>query len=265
MNYKIALVTLCYNESKIMPFVLDYWKKFVTHAYVFDQNSTDGSKEMLSKYDWISVIDYSHLSNKFDDILNINIKNQFWKTIKDYYDFIVVCDFDECIYCDNWNAVLSALKYRNIDCVIPGQYYDMITDEFPEYLENELFHQKYKYVCSKGNDEVNQFAKKLLLFNCKEVLELNLEVGGHNSHPVKQTMLYNTNTTISLEKYIVNEICVYHLCKLGYEYVRNKRITYKSRMSEQNIKNRYGTHYLMTEEQVKEEFDRDWNNKLVLE
>ena len=28
MKHKIALITLCYNESKIMPFVIDYWKKF---------------------------------------------------------------------------------------------------------------------------------------------------------------------------------------------------------------------------------------------
>ena len=30
---------------KIAPFVLDYWKQFVTHAYVFDNGSTDCSLE----------------------------------------------------------------------------------------------------------------------------------------------------------------------------------------------------------------------------
>ena len=58
MKHKIALITLCYNESKIMPFVIDYWKQFVTHANVFDNGSTDNSREILSKYDCITVIDY---------------------------------------------------------------------------------------------------------------------------------------------------------------------------------------------------------------
>ena len=57
-------------------FVIDYWKRFVSHAYVFDNGSTDNTKDLLSKYDWISVIDYSHLTgNKLDDELNMDIKN----------------------------------------------------------------------------------------------------------------------------------------------------------------------------------------------
>ena len=115
MKHKIALITLCYNESKIMPFVIDYWKQFVTHAYVFDNGSTDSSREILSKYDWITVIDYSHLTgNKLDDIMNANIKNNFWKTIKDNYDWIVVCDFDECLYCDDWDNVINALNLYKV-------------------------------------------------------------------------------------------------------------------------------------------------------
>ena len=156
MKHKIALITLCYNESKIMPFVIDYWKQFVTHAYVFDNGSTDNSREILSKYDWITVIDYSHLTgNKLDDIMNANIKNNFWKTIKDNYDWIVVCDFDECLYCDDWDNVINALNLYKIKCVVP-QYYNMITEKFPEYVKDKLFHESNKYYVNVNNKDLTR-------------------------------------------------------------------------------------------------------------
>ena len=51
----IDVYTLCWNEMAILPFVIEAWKRFARHVYVFDNGSTDGSIEFLKRYDWITV------------------------------------------------------------------------------------------------------------------------------------------------------------------------------------------------------------------
>ena len=265
MNYKIALITLCYNETPIMPFVLDYWKKFVTHAYVFDNGSTDNSREILSSHDWISVMDYSHITgNKFDDFTNVVIKNEFWKTIKNFYDFIVVCDFDECLYCEQWEALCNTCIQYNVNCIIPGEYYDMITDKVPEHYDDKLFHEYNKFYIKKEDNEINRFARKMLMFRCKDMIEINIGMGGHTSNPVAIKEFYGHNILTSVEKNILNGVNVYHLCCLGLDYLKNRRLTGGERMSQMNKDNFLGIHYLKKEKEIEEEYYNNWNNKLTI-
>lgn len=260
-TYKVALVTLCYNESKIMPFVIDYWKRFVTHAYVFDNGSTDDSKEILNKYDWISVIDYSHLTgNKLDDIMNMNIKNNFWKVIKDNYDFIVVCDFDECLYCERWDNVLNVLDSYGIFCVIPT-YYNMITYKFPDYVENKLFHEINKYYVNVNNKDQHRLFNKMLIFNCKNVYELNLSPGSHQCKPI----CISSNSITQILPIKLTEIKCYHLADVGLDYIIEKRNHNKNeRITDKQIKHHFAVHYMLENDEITKEFNEKWNNKIEL-
>lgn len=262
MKYKIALITLCYNETPIMPFVLDYWRKFAAHAYVFDNGSTDGSKETLEKLDWVTVIDYSHLTgNKFDDKTNIYIKNEFWKTIRDFYDFVVICDFDECIYCEHWDEILNTLRYYQIRSVIPGNYYDMITEEFPEYNPQLLFHEFNKTYIEKTPEEIERFGRKPLIFDCHFLEEINIEMGGHNANPIEIRGFYGRPKLFASEKVQLYDFSLYHLCCLGYDYVKNRRLAGGERMSQENKDNHLGMHYLKNEEEIKKEFEENLSKR----
>ena len=113
----IHLYTLCWNEMDILPFVVDYWKRFVTHAYVYDNGSTDGSVEYLKQFDWITVEHYE--SDGMDDSKLRDIKNTKWKQSKGNADWVVVCDMDEIVYSKDLGKVLekaSSNGYTAIDC-----------------------------------------------------------------------------------------------------------------------------------------------------
>jgi hypothetical protein len=97
----VHLYTCCYNEKEILPFVVDYWKNMVDCVFVYDNYSTDGSKEFLQQYDWITVIEYDS-NNKLNDYVLLDIKNTKWKQSIGESDWVVVCDMDECLYCDNF-------------------------------------------------------------------------------------------------------------------------------------------------------------------
>ena len=46
----IELITFCYNEKVLLPFALDYWRKFADKVTVVDNLSDDGSVEFLRLY-----------------------------------------------------------------------------------------------------------------------------------------------------------------------------------------------------------------------
>ena len=269
MKHKIALITLCYNESKIMPFVIDYWRKFVNHAYVFDNGSTDNSRELLSEYDWITVIDYSHLTgNKLDDIMNMNIKNNFWKTIKHNYDWIVVCDFDECLYCEDWEAVLDYYGKLRVECISP-KYHNMICENFPEYNKDSLFHFDNTFETNISQKDYEYRYTKLLLFNPKNILELNLAPGSHSAHPISIFSSYMQEGSPMITSSIFGKtsgIHCYHLCDIGLDYIIQKRKHNKEeRMSDKQMKYRFAQHYMLEEEQIRDGFYEQWNNRKSIE
>lgn len=262
MQHKIALISFTYNEEKFIPFVIDYWKRFVSHAYVFDNGSTDNTKKLLSQYDWISIIDYSHLTgNKLDDELNMDIKNNFWKTIKNKFDWVVVCDFDECLYSNNWDQPLSIFEKYDMPYIIPA-YYNMINMSFPEYKNDRLYHEDNKYYIIISEEEEQKIYSKLLLFNCKTAYELNLAPGSHSAGP----LIIRNNLIQAKQQLKTSYIQCYHLRDIGGPdyFIAKKNHNVNERQTEYQVKHRYGIHYHVNDEEVRNNYNNWWENKLSL-
>lgn len=97
-DIKIWQYVLCYNEMLLMPYIIDYWKRYVDKVIVYDNESTDGSKEFLKQFDWIEVRTYVS-NNELNDAIYLDIKNNVWKEAKqNNVDFVIVSDFDEVLY-----------------------------------------------------------------------------------------------------------------------------------------------------------------------
>ena len=93
---KVHLYTLCYNEMKILPFAVQYWKTIADEVFVLDNHSTDGSAEYLKGQPHIHVINFE--SDGFNDSIHKKLKNEVWKASRGKVDFVVVCDLDEFMY-----------------------------------------------------------------------------------------------------------------------------------------------------------------------
>ena len=48
MKYRIHVYVVCWNEMDILPFCVDYWKRYAEKVVVYDNGSTDGSLEFMS-------------------------------------------------------------------------------------------------------------------------------------------------------------------------------------------------------------------------
>ena len=142
MKYTVDIITFCYNEMIILPWVVDYWRRIARHVYVFDDGSTDGSKEFLDKLDFVTVIDMSFLTeNKLNDRVLIWAKNNLFKML--HSDFSIICDMDECLYFSDLQHTLDLLRVSEYKGIRPF-YCNMICEHVPEYKEgiiiNNLFY-----------------------------------------------------------------------------------------------------------------------------
>ena len=220
MKYTVDIITFCYNEMTILPWVVDYWKRIARRVYVFDNGSTDGSKEFLAKFDFISTIDISALTkNKLDDGLHIWIKNNLFKLLNS--DFSILCDMDE--YFNNIESTLDIL--RNGECKgIRPIYCDMVCKETPEYKKNSLFHE-YNDLCRPGNS-------KCLIIDNSKVSEINYLPGAHTLTGLSNNEIWNC----------IDVYC-FHIRYLSPEYMLYRRHLSDNRLSQENITHGWGVHY----------------------
>ena len=73
---KIAGVTLCFNESNMVKYVMPYWERIgIDKLIVYDNMSTDNTVELLSKYPFVEVRTFD-TGGKFDDATNSRLKNE---------------------------------------------------------------------------------------------------------------------------------------------------------------------------------------------
>ena len=244
MIMKVYLYANCWNEMKILPFVVDYWKQFVTKAFVYDNGSTDGSVEFLSSFDWIEVREL--ISDGFNDQIIANFKNNEWKKdIDDSVDFVVCCDIDECIYHPDIIKVLEDLKRKQIALIHPKMY-NIVSLDFPEYVDGKLLHE----ICP----QCKECESKTLMFDPSLVREMSYTVGCHKCYP---KFVYPHLSTKDL-----SSLYVFHCKQLSIDYVIKRYMDLQNRLSDLNKKMLWGVHYAYSEDKIKTDFNTLWKTSV---
>lgn len=218
---KIHAHILSWNEEKILPFTLDYYSKFCEKIFVWDNESSDNSDEIYKKYDKVNVIKWSS-EGKIDDTRYVFIKSNAYKELSNDCDWVIVCDCDEILYHPNIVQKLKELKNLGIDCPkIDGR--DMFSENFPEY-DGRLITEIVQY----GSPTYEPMCKSIV-FNPK--INMQFGIGAHR---------YNCNGCKESEGY---ELMLLHYKFLGLDYIRNRYQQLANRLSEQNKRYGWGSHY----------------------
>lgn len=242
MKHIIDLYCVCWNEIKVLPFVIDYWKRFVRHAYVYDNGSDDGTIEYLNQFEWITVIPFE--TDGFNDQVNMDIKNNVWKNSD--ADYVVVCDLDECLYSEDLEHMLTLCDKHNIDVIAPS-WYDVYYWDFPKYINDKLLHENANALSYADN----VWTHKAILFKPNNVEEMNYHPGCHECQPKHKGKIL-----ICLKE---DDLKILHCKNLGIDYLYERCQTLEKRRSELNRQRGWGTHYNITKEDIKKNF-----NKVIL-
>lgn len=150
----IDVFAICYNEEYMLPFFIKHYKALGANITIYDNQSTDRSKEIIEQ----SGCNYRSYDsdNQIRDDLYLQIKNNCWKASK--ADWVIVCDIDELL-------------------------------EIPEHIDLS----KYSIINTNGYDMLgpppermgvyNKMYSKHIMFRPDAINEINYKPGCHGCSP----------------------------------------------------------------------------------
>lgn len=220
-----TVFTLAYNEAPFIQFMIEHYRTRFPDCpiVVYDNQSTDDTVK-IAKDNGCRVVSFD-TQDKFDELTNIEIKRNAWKSAET--DWVIVCDTDELIDINQEDLVKEASCGSSI---IRFEAYDMVN------MENNSDWPTIKYGVR------NKLYDKLYLFNRKRIYSINYLPGAHFAGPIG-------DVTYSTKVYPA-----YHYKYLSEDYLISRYDVFSARLSDSNRKNGWTTHCLISENQIREDF-----------
>jgi hypothetical protein len=232
---RICVVSCCFNEASILPLFIDHYLNFfgVTKIVLFDGGSTDGSDAIAARYPEVEF--RVEKSEKVDDRALLLIRNEAWKPFRTEFDWMIVCDVDEFLYCDNPQAKLREFWQNGVTLpLVEG--FEMYSKTFPTHTPGRYLWQEVQ--TGKRDDRYN----KSLLFDSR--IDINFIIGCHACNPKGPVV---TSAAI--------EFKLLHYCMLSYESMVAKSRSAISRLSDWNRQTGSGAHRASHAEMSRLEFN----------
>lgn len=190
---------------------------------VHDNMSTDNTVKIALNND-CEVIPYD-TNNQLQDRRYIEIKNNCWKNA--LTDWVLVCDTDELL---DINAEELKKEGRKGFSFIKSKGYEMVNMKDNLDIANIKYGYRYRPY------------DKTVLFNKKLIREINYTIGAHGCNPV------------GTASYSKKAYRLYHYRMVNEGLTVKKFKTYAPKLSPENLKNGWGTNYLMTPKDIHEDY-----------
>lgn len=218
----LTIYTISYNEELVLPHFINWYRSRFANCtiVVYDNESTDNT-EQIAMDNNCEVVNYS-TDNKLSDSAYLKIKNNAWK--QSDTDWVMVVDCDEFV--DVTENDLIELE-SNKKTIVSAVGFNMCNVEGLTELAD-----------IKHGVRAEQYDKSIL-FNKKYIKEINYEAGCHSCTP---------KGVVNYAKGLVN---LYHMILINEQFLVDKYLRNASRMSEENKRNKWGHHYLQSEEIVR--------------
>jgi glycosyltransferase involved in cell wall biosynthesis len=229
----ISIFTIAYNEEIMLPKFIEWYRERFHNCkiVVYDNYSTDNT-EQIALQNNCEVIKYDSNGEIRDD-LYLEIKNNCWKEATT--DWVLICDVDELV-----NISKNDLENESINgtTIVKSEAWNMInTEDNPDLKLTNI----------KWGSRVRQY-DKFFIFNKVFVTEINYDPGCHTANPK------------GFIKFSQNKYKMYHFRALSEDYLVKRNKSFAERLSEKNLKNKWGYQYLEPEESMRKGY-KIWQDK----
>jgi hypothetical protein len=218
----MTVFTITYNEQLMLPYFMAHYRKRFPNCkiVVYDNESSDKTVEIAESLG-CHVHTYT-TGDKLNDLMYLQIKNNCWKN---ELGWVIIADCDELVDI-NENHLIDEKA-----TIIKFEAYNMVN------LENDL------NIAGMTHAVRAESYDKAYCFNASKLDEIGYGAGCHWCEPK------------GLVEYSKNIYKAYHYKYINIDYMINRHAIFASRLSDENIRRGYGTHYMYGEQQIIEEFE----------
>jgi len=166
---KVHVYTFAWNEAAMMPFFLRHYSKFADKIIVFDEHSTDGTREMLQANPLVEIRDWDKGMN---DMLFLDTIHHTYREARGKADWIMWPDVDEFIYAPD---ILAELQ--TTEGILGSTGLALIKEQHAPLVVDDGVSQIYD-LCKTGARQTNE--DKFITW--KPEIEVQFMVGRHALH-----------------------------------------------------------------------------------
>ena len=218
-DIKIIGVTVTYNSAERIPYVMPYYERMkIDKLVVYDNDSTDNTVELLSRYPFVEIRSYH--TERYDEGQILKFKTDIQDEFKGQYDWCISTYFDEVFY--------SERDFREVlfDKMNEGKTYflktglNIFSRHFPPTDNGKLVHENVGRGALWTSDDgiMRFFGNKIELFNMSKVHVT------YNSGGCHQCQLDGELNPFE------DEIGFFHLKFLDFDYICKSNDMYLERM-----------------------------------
>jgi hypothetical protein len=201
---KVDVYSIMRNEARMLPYFLRHYETFADRIFVWDEDSDDGSREMLERHPKVILL-------PFPDDYPGGVEDTYWVErlwpkykvfSRGQADWVMCVDVDEFLYCENMGLFLEVCKERGAGVVVCRGYL-MTAEAFPA-----TGGQIYEEVTRGLRDSMND---KWCLF--RPEVDIEFRRGRHR----RPRSIQPEDTVV--ERYGVKLL---HFRNLGIDYMRER-------------------------------------------
>ena len=246
-NIKLYGMTLVYNESIMIPYIMPYYERLgFDKLVIYDNESTDNTVDLLKKYPFVEIRTFK--TEGKNNRIQSELKSNFYKEFKDCKNtWLYISDFDEVIYYNgNFKEYLQKKNDEGYTCMNQVMF-ELMNDIFPDLSDGKLVHEKCE-IGVKWNDSTG--GAKMVLFKVDDIKNIEYCPGAH-SVAIQTKLQYKSLNNTGLKSF--------HIKYIDYNYCLEKNKKAQIRRSEEDRRRGYGLQYESLSKDDK--FKVMWNSR----
>lgn len=219
----VHLYALCWNDEKILPHFFNHYDEIVDKYFIFDNGSTDRSKEIIKANPKAELGTFEVKGNSFVQEAQ-HFNNNIWKQSRKTADWIIVCNVDEFFFHPGGFKNYLRKCYQQQYSILQPEGYEMVANDFPEDYSKKIY-ETVRFGCRSHPMD------KAEIFSPKKIKEINFSVGRHSNKAEGKINIAKGSKLL-------------HFKYIGIQYWLPRQNELKQGLREVDIQNRWGEQYL---------------------
>ncbi|MFC6791335.1 glycosyltransferase [Methylobacterium komagatae] len=233
----VHLYTICWDEADMLGFFFRHYDPFVDRYVIYDDGSTDGSRDILRAHPKVELRDFPRSDPDSFVLSHRTLQNEAWKESRHRADWIVVTAIDEHLHVPG--RAMADYLIEQADrgvTLIPALGFDL---NHPDMLDDEgLLVERV----TRGRPRIA--FNKLSVFKPEALRETGFGPGRHAATPQGDLVLPPRDALV-----------LWHYKHLGFERNAAREATQAERLGTTDRAQGFGQHYLWGREKLRAFWD----------